>query len=318
MKILHASEVKEIIDSVSPEDLIRSIEESFIAYSNGSASVPPVGYLGFQDPPGDVHIKYGHIKDDPYYIIKIASGFYDNYTVGLPTSDGMMIAFDAKTGVLKCLLKDEGYLTDLRTALAGAVSAKHIGPKDIKAIGVIGTGVQARMQLEMLKLITDCREVFVWGRSKENLEKYQVEMTAKGFSIAMANSPSEVLNASNLVVTTTPSMNPLIYQREILPGTHITAMGSDAPGKQEIDHNLFSKASVVACDSKLQCMEHGESHFAIENGIIGEADLHEIGEIIMNPISRKEDDITIADLTGIATQDIKIASLVLDQIDFNP
>ena len=313
MKILTKPEILKISESTPADIQIKYIEEAFIAYSNGTANVPPVGYLGFTDPPGDVHIKYGYIANDPYYVIKIASGFYKNSDLGLPTGNGMMLAFDAKTGVPLCLLKDEGYLTDLRTGLAGAIAGKHLGPQHIEQIGIIGTGIQARLQLESLGHINSCRKAMVWGRSKEKAEQYKLEMEEMGYSITIATHIEEVPAKCNLIVTTTPSEEPLLFAKDIRPGTHITAMGSDTDGKQELDPQILEMANTVACDSISQCVDHGEVYHAIQAGLIKESNLVEVGQTITQPIERNEDSITVADLTGIATQDIKITSMVLDQ-----
>lgn len=311
MKTIHLNQIREIIGSSSREDLLQCIEDAFTALSDGSANVPPVGHLGFTEPPGDMHIKYGYIEDDPYYVVKIASGFYQNQNIGLPNNNGLMLVFNAKTGMPECLLQDEGYLTDLRTALAGAVAAKHMASEDIKAIGIIGTGIQARMQLEMLSWITDCKEVYVYGRSADKRDQYQSDMTNQGFRVTTCVTPAEVAAHCNLIVTTTASQNPLLFASDIRPGTHITAMGADAPGKQELDPEILSKSTVLVCDSKAQCLHHGETHFAVSKGLIKESEVKEIGSLMKAPVNREKSDITVADLTGIATQDIKIASFVL-------
>ena len=274
--------------------------------------MPPVGYLGFDNPPGDVHIKFGYIKDDPYYVIKIASGFYNNAESNLPVGNGMMLAFDAQTGMTKCLLQDEGFLTDLRTSLAGAIAGKHLGPKTINRIGIIGTGVQARLQLISLGYVNSCKDVLVWGRDKDKAEKYKLDMEGAGFNVEAANAIEEVPANCNLIVTTTPSQSALLKAKEIQPGTHITAMGSDADGKQELDPEILAKATIVACDSISQCIDHGEVFHAIKAGLITQDNLMEIGQVISSPIERPEDAITVADLTGIATQDIKITTMVLE------
>ncbi|MCE7992661.1 MAG: ornithine cyclodeaminase family protein [Roseivirga sp.] len=311
MRIIDIIQIREIIAGSSNEDLLQCIEEAFISLSDGSANVPPVGHLGFTAPPGDMHIKYGYIQSDPYYVVKIASGFYQNQSLGLPNNNGMMLVFNAKTGLPECLLQDEGYLTDLRTALAGAVAAKHIGPENVKSIGIIGTGIQARMQLEMLSWITDCKEVYVYGRSTAKSGQYQEDMNKLGFNVSVCTSPAEVAAHCNLIVTTTASQQPLLFASDIRPGTHITAMGADAPGKQELDAVILAKANLVACDSKAQCLHQGESHLAVSKGLVKEDELKEIGSLLKTPVQRKEDDITVADLTGIATQDIKISSYIL-------
>lgn len=317
MRTISLKQIRETIAGASRQDLLQCIEEAFITLSDGSADVPPVGHLGFTEPPGDMHIKYGHIKGDAYYVVKIASGFYQNQNIGLPNNNGLMLVFNAKTGIPKCLLQDEGYLTDVRTALAGAVAARHLGPKNIKTIGILGTGVQARMQLEMLSWVTDCKEVCVYGRSTGKAEQYQKDMTAQGFDVRLCESPAEVAARCNLIVTTTASQVALLSAKDIRPGTHITAMGADAPGKQELATEILRMANLVACDSKAQCLHHGEVHFATSSGLINENDVKEIGSLLKNPADRQEADITVADLTGIATQDIKIASFVLSRLDSN-
>lgn len=315
MKIIGLDQIRQVIAKSSREALIQCIEEAFVALSDGSATVPPVGHLGFSQPPGDMHIKYGYVKDDPFYVVKIASGFYENQAMGLPNNNGMMLVFNAKTGMPECLLQDEGYLTDLRTALAGAVAAKHLGPEQVEAIGIIGTGVQARMQLEILSWITDCKKVFVYGRSADKSKQYQADMNEQGFSVHICQTPAEVAAHCNLITTTTASQIALLSASDIRPGTHITAMGADAPGKQELDPEILNRASLVACDSKDQCLHHGETQFAVTKGLIREEEVTEIGELVKTPFERTEDDTTVADLTGIATQDIKIASFVLEHLE---
>ena len=312
MNILSKEEIIQIANNIESENQIKYIESAFLAYSDGSANVPPVGYLGFDNPPGDVHIKYGYIQNDPYYVIKIASGFYNNIESNLPVGNGMMLAFNAQTGMTECLLQDEGYLTDLRTGLAGAIAGKHLGPKITNRIGIIGTGVQARLQLTSLAYVNPCKEVLVWGRDRVKAEKYKNDMQNAGFNVEIANTIAEVPASCNLIVTTTPSKTPLLKAEQILPGTHITAMGSDADGKQELDPEILGKAVTVACDSISQCADHGEVFHAIQAGLLNTEELIEVGQAISNPIQRDKNAITVADLTGIATQDIKITSMVLD------
>src|SRR4030065_615645 len=153
----------EIKRALAPPPPIPLIEEGFVAYSRGEVVVPPVGELVFNDPPGDVHIKYGYIKGDDFYVIKIASGFYDNPKLGLPSGDGLMLVFSRKTGVLEAILLDEGYLTNLRTAVAGAVVAKYLAPREATAVGIVGAGGQGRMQRDRLRRGREFHEVGVWG-----------------------------------------------------------------------------------------------------------------------------------------------------------
>jgi len=311
-KVITLSEIKSVIQKNSTTDLIRTIEEGFVMYSQKKVVVPPVGYLGFKHPPGDVHIKYGYIEGDDYYVVKIASGFYNNPAMGLNTGNGMMLLFSQKTGEALSILLDEGYLTDIRTAAAGAVAAKYLAPSKISCVGIVGTGVQARLQLEYLKTVTPCRDVIVWGRSDEKLTAYKSDPSLKEFSITTTSDIRFLTSRCNLIVTTTPSRKALLMSAHILPGTHITAMGADAEGKQEIDPMLFSKADIIVADSKDQCIDHGDIAYAVTNQIIDPSKIIELGEVIENKnLGRKNDQqITIADLTGVAIQDIQITKYV--------
>ena len=171
----------EIRCALQPLDLVPLIARGFAAYSAGESVVPPVGELLLDK--GEVHIKYGYIKRQNYYVIKIASGFYDNPSVGLPSSNGIMLLFAQQTGELVSILLDEGHLTDVRTAVAGAVAAKHLAPKQVERIGIVGTGIQARLQLQHLAGVTPCHDVLVWGRGQAQLERYVADMAAHGFRI---------------------------------------------------------------------------------------------------------------------------------------
>jgi ornithine cyclodeaminase len=306
----------EILEAVRGIDPLPLIEDGFAAYSQGRAVVPPVGELIFDRPPGEVHIKYGYIKGDDHYVIKIASGFYDNPKVGLPSGNGMMLLFSQKTGEFECLLLDEGYLTNLRTAAAGAVAAKHLAPQKVRTVGILGAGIQGRMQLEWLRRARHFEEALVWGLDEEELAAYRRDMELRGFRIRTTLSAEEVAAAARLIVTCTPSTRPLLRADWIRPGTHITAVGSDTPEKQELDPGILAKASRVVVDSLSQSELRGEVYKAVRAGAIQRQALIELGRVVTEPALRRasDDEITVADLTGVAVQDIQIATAVWDAL----
>ena len=314
MKTYSLDQIKSVLEGV---DLMPLIEEGFVAYSDGRSVVPPVGELVFKDPPGDVHIKYGYIQGDEYYCIKIASGFYQNEKLGLPGGSGMMLLFRQKTGEPVCVLHDEAFLTDVRTAVAGAISAKQLGPEEVTAIGVIGTGIQARLQVEYLDGVVECKEVAVWGRTPEKVALYKNDMTSKGYTVTICDSPAEVAQQSNLIVTTTPATQPLLSATDISHGTHITAMGSDTHEKRELDGAILANADLVVADSIPQCRERGEIAWCLREGTVSEGELVELGSIISgkSPGRTSGDQITVADLTGVAVQDIQIATAVYEALE---
>jgi ornithine cyclodeaminase len=300
----------QIDEALARLDVLPLIEAGFVAYSEGRAVVPPVGELILDK--GEVHIKYGFIRGEPWYVIKIASGFYRNPEHGLPSGDGMMLLFSQATGQPVAALLDHGHLTDVRTAAAGAIGARYLAPRRVRRIGVAGTGVQARLQVQHLRPVTDCRAVLVWGRSDEKLDLYRRDMGAAGFDVAITRDPAELGATCNLIVTTTPASEPLLRASDIRPGTHINAIGSDAPHKQELDDGILARANLVVADSRAQCRERGEIARALDAGLISPDQVSELGDVIAGRAPRRtaDDQITVFDSTGVAVQDIQIASAV--------
>lgn len=313
--VLALDEIRTLLDT---DRLVDEIETGFVLYSQGRVAVPPVGFLHFDDPPGDVHIKYGYVTDDEYWVLKVASGFYDNPALGLPPSDGVILLFNQRTGALDLVLHDRCWLTDMRTAAAGAMAARHLAPTGVEQIGVIGTGVQARMQLEMLCSVVEARSAVVWGRDPDKVSAMIEELTtseaisASALTVRPAASVDELADRSRLIVTATSAREPVLLADHIRPGTHVTAMGSDDDGKQELEAALLGKADRVIADSISQCSAYGECVHAIRAGLIAEDDIVELGAVVADPVLGRTSDnqITIADLTGVAVQDIQIARMV--------
>jgi ornithine cyclodeaminase len=309
MKIYQRAQIEA---AIRPIEVIAAVESGFVSYSKGEVTVPPVGHLEFERPRGDVHIKYGYRHGDTVFVIKVASSFYENPKIGLSSSSGLMMVFSALTGAPEVALLDEGFLTDFRTAAAGAVAAKYLAPSSVGAIGILGSGIQARFQLDLLRHVTACRQVFVWARDREKARALAVP----GFTVTSVGSAAEVAAHCNLIVTTTPSREPLLQAADIRPGTHITAVGADGFGKQELPAELFGRAAVLAVDSRAQCLDHGDSSYAFRAGLVPKERFVELGELIVDrKLARTHDDqITIADLTGLAVQDIQIAKLACERL----
>ena len=307
MVIISLDQIKQILPGL---DLITEIQRGFQAYSEGRAIVPPVGEMILER--GEVHIKYGFIKNDDYYVIKVASGFYQNPGQGLPSGNGLMLLFSQNTGEMAAILLDEGYLTNIRTAVAGAIAARYMAPARVSKIGIAGAGAQGRLQLRYLKNVVNCKDVLVWGLNREEVDTYKLEMEKEGFSIETTLDASEILRNCNLVVTATPSKRPILNVRDLKKGTHITAIGSDTPEKQELDSQILRNADVVVADSIEQCMTRGEIARAISAGDLNKERVTELGNIISGSAKGRTSDqqITVADLTGVAIQDISIASAV--------
>jgi len=308
-RIYSLEQIKQVVDQL---DIAKDIEDGFVAYSQGRVVVPPVGEMIFEKPPGDVHIKYGYIRENDYFAIKIASGFYENYKIGLPTSDGLILLFSQRDGSLASILLDECYLTNVRTAVAGQIAAKYLAPSEVGCIGVFGTGVQARMQVEFLRPVVKCSDIMVWGRDNDKLGAYKLDMEKLGYTVRTTTDAGEVAQTCRLIITATASEAPLIDGSQITPGTHITAMGSDTHAKQELDPKILQAADLVVADSIEQCLTRGEISKTLQAGLISRKDLVELGDVIAGGQAGRTSDaqITVTDLTGVAVQDIQIAKAV--------
>lgn len=309
MKIYTKSQIESCIDIPL---ILKELEKGLILYSEKKVEIVPVGFMHFKNPLGDVHVKSGYIPRDDFYVIKIASGFYNNFKLGIPSSNGLMLLFSQKTGELKAILHDEGRLTDLRTALAGAICAKYLAPRPIKCIGIIGTGTQAKEQLLNLQFVTSCREVLVWGRNASKASSFAIDPALFSFKIRCAATIEELTESCNLIVTATNSNQPLLFAHQLKSGTHITAVGADDVGKQELDASVFEVSDLIVADSLSQCLEYGDLSKAKN---LEDKQLLELGAFLKTPRIREKNWITVADLTGVAIEDLQIAKVIFSKLN---
>ncbi|WP_201830149.1 ornithine cyclodeaminase family protein [Microvirga zambiensis] len=306
-------ELPQIEQRLEGLDLVGLMEEAFAAFSRGEAVIPSPGELLLSDPPGEVHIKYGYLTGGDTYVVKIASGFWNNPALNLSSSDGLLLVFRKATGELMAVLNDRGRLTDLRTAAAGAVAAKHLAPTSVDAIGVLGTGIQAELQIRLLQSVRPCRNVVVWGRDPARASAYAERMRNQDFIVDIARSPAEVADRCRLIVTATASAAPLLHWRDVRSGTHITAIGADSADKQELDEAIIRKADIVVTDSRVQARSRGEFGHAYDNDASSMSKVVEIGEIVSGEAGGRggADQITVSAFSGLAVQDIAMATAIL-------
>ena len=304
----------EIMELFSFEKAVSLIQNAYIASANGNVQTAEVVHLGFPKSNGDCHIKSGHIADTASYVIKIASGFYDNPSKGLASSNGMMLAFSATTGETVAILRDEGWLTDMRTAIGGALATRALACTSASKVLLIGTGIQAKMQAQCLaKLMPERGLSFrVWGRNSTAAQNTAAELAKQGLEIKVVSTLQKEVGTADIIITTTPSTTPLFANDLVRRGTHVTAIGADSPGKQELPTGLVTSASLRVCDIARQSLEHGE--FQTASKVEPSMDVTELGHILSGAHSGRHSDneITIADLTGIAAQDIAITQAIID------
>jgi ectoine utilization protein EutC len=311
--ILIVSE-QEIRGIVTLEEVIPEMEKAFAAYSQKAASLPSVIHLDVPRHHGEVHIKAGHLHEADDYVVKVASGFWENRLQNLPIGSGLMMVFSAETGFPQAMLLDNGYLTEIRTAAAGAVAAKYMSTNSVDQIAILGAGAQGRYQLLALHLVRSFKRVLVYDHHSNNTERYLQDMRSRlAVEIEAVDTVEKALRGSRIVITTTPSREPIVRVEWVEPGTHITAMGSDGSDKQELDVEVLKRADRIIADSLPQCIRIGEIHHAIEAGKLRQEDVDgEIGDVVLGRIPGRttENEITVCDLTGVGVQDAAIAGLV--------
>jgi ornithine cyclodeaminase len=237
------------------------------------------------------------------FVVKLATSFYRNPELNLPSSNGFMAVMDARTGEIRALLHDQGHLTDQRTAMAGAIAARAILRPGSNTMGIVGAGTQARLQAKLIKRRLGLQTVLVWARHASRAAALAAELRGEAVGLP------ELCARSDLIVTTTPSTEPLLSADMVRPGTRIVAVGADSPGKCELDPAILARARTVV-DSRVQCVDHGEAGWAVRAGLIDPATLIELGELLSAPIAFGPEQIVVADLTGVAIQDFEIARSV--------
>lgn len=307
--IFHEAELRKAIRLDNA--VIDVIERAFAALGSGKVVMPPVLSMEIADANGEVDVKTAYIPGFEGFAIKVSPGFFDNPKIGLPSLNGLMILFSAKTGLVKALFLDNGYLTDIRTAAAGAVAARHLAPSVVDTAGVLGTGLQARLQIEAAHLVRPFERVLVWGRDEHKARDCAEDIKKRlGIAASAETDPARLVELSQLVVTTTPAREPVVKSDWLHPGLHITAMGSDQAGKNEIDPNALAVADLYVCDRVSQCEKLGELRTALEAGIWKKGQPAELGDIILGKTGGRVsgNDITICDLTGTGAQDTAIAN----------
>ncbi len=297
--------------------VVETVADAFVALATKPVAMPPILRLDIPEHNGEVDVKTAYVPGLPRFAIKISPGFFDNPNKGLPSVNGMMTLFSSETGLLEAVLLDNGYLTDVRTAAAGAVAARALSRPDAHRAAIFGAGVQARLQLTALALVRPLTRAVICARNKEKAAQLAARLSAElDIPITAETDGEEAVASADIIVTTTPATSPILHAAWLRPGQHITAMGSDAEHKNEIEPAIFTHADLVVCDRLAQCMVLGEVHHAIRaRRLPATPTLPELGQVLagQHPGRVEEDQITLADLTGTGVQDTAIASFAYDR-----
>jgi ornithine cyclodeaminase len=310
MLILNESEIRDLADTDSAR---AAIADAFACLHRGEATLPSVISLPFSAPEGVVHIKAGHLHDDSVWTLKVSGDFQPGG--GAPTlHSGLMLVMSASDGAIAGVLVDNGYLTELRTGAAGAIAADLLARKEASTVAIVGAGSQARFQLAALREVRPIEAVRVASRSELRAQAFVDEIrTGSRLSAERFDSVAEAVRGADIVVTTTPATAPVLHADWLDDGTHVTAVGSDEPSKQELEPEVLARASVIAVDDREQAARLGELHHALERGLATRDEVVTLGELIEGAAEgrARPEDLTVADLTGVGVQDAAIAALVL-------
>jgi ectoine utilization protein EutC len=310
--LLGEAQLRELV----PLDLaaIDQVEAAFASLATEAVAMPPILRLDLPEHHGEVDVKTAYLPRFDSFAIKVSPGFFDNPSLGLPSLNGLMLVLSAKTGLTEAVLLDNGYLTAVRTAAAGAVAARWLAKQETPRVAVLGAGEQARLQLQALSLVRPFERVTVWARKRDNAERFAAGLSAQlRATCDVARDPHQALAEADIAITTTPSTEPLVQAADLHPGLHITAMGSDAEHKNEIAPAALAAVRYV-CDRVSQTRVLGELHHALEAGALdARATFTELGQVIAGTTRgrTRDDEITLCDLTGTGAQDTAIAALAL-------
>lgn len=310
VRVLGREDVQRLIGM---PDAIAAMREAFVAADQGRVVMPQPLELRLDEADGELHVKGAYVRGSPVFAVKTATGFYGNPARGLPVSGGLTLVYDAETGELRVVVADGGLLTDLRTAAAGALAADLLARRKARVAAVLGTGGQARYQLNALLAVRPIEQVRVWGRRREAAVRYAQDTASAGVSVLVSATAGDAVAGAEVVVTATSSTQPLVEAELLATGAHVTAVGSDMPHKQELDPRILTAADKYVPDSIQNALASGELHHAVTAGVFDVGSVYgELGAIASGrlPGRTAEDELTVADLTGLGVQDAAIAALV--------
>ena len=309
---LRIIELSEIRRALAYPDLINCMRDALIAQSRGECDTPMPMHLDIASERAEVHMKSSYRRGGRYFALKVASTFPGNVARDMPTGNGMVLLASAETGEPVAMLADEGHLTDLRTAAVAAMVTRELGRRD-ESIGILGTGVQARLQARMHAEVLNLKQIWIWGRSVERaLEcSRDLAVVAPGAEVRIAGSPREVAQRTRLIVTTTSSRQALLAAADVQAGTHICAVGADSTGKQELDPEILRRTALLLVDSRRQCEKLGE----LQHAPGARERAMEIGAFCETPPAWDGAGVSVCDLTGLGVEDLYIAEYCFGRLN---
>jgi ornithine cyclodeaminase len=306
MRLIGEAEIRRL---VSLPEAVDAMRQAVIAQSRGECDTPMPMHLYLEaDRGGEVHVKSSFRKGGGHFVLKMAGSFAER-------PYGMMLLVSTQNGKTVAYFEDGGYLTDLRTAAVAAMVARELGRAD-PTVGIVGTGVQARLQAELHASVLDLEEVFVWGRNAEHAAACAGDIAARlpHVRATVCESLADLCSRTALIVTATSSREPLLRVKDLQPGTHVSAVGADSPGKRELSPEILRRASLLLVDSLAQCEKLGE----LQHVLSEKRRAVEIGAFCERPVKYDRSGITVADFTGLGAEDLYVAEACYERVRAEP
>ncbi len=324
VKVLNQQVLEEVLEMPM---VIDAIEQVYTLKAQNQTELFPMVFHEFNPGVADMDIKSGHLKGANIFGLKLVSWFGENKDKNMPLLIGTTMIFDSQTGAPQAILNAD-HITGMRTGAAGAIGAKYLAKKDSKTLLMVGTGHIAQFEIAAtLIAVPSIEKVLIHDpMSIEQSKKYVSSIKEKltnNFNINKAvefeavEELEKAVGSSEIIITATPSRKAMIKKEWVQPGTHLSCIGADMEGKQEIDEQLF-KDSIVVVDDIGQAINVGETETAYKTGLITQGDIYsEIGHVILGdkPGRTSDDEITIFDSTGIALQDLMTSKIALELAD---
>ncbi|MFW6117602.1 MAG: alanine dehydrogenase [Thermoproteota archaeon] len=309
---------EEVRDLLSMEEVIEAVESAFREKGLNRVQMPPKAYLFYQKYHGDLRTMPSYLEKLDISAVKIVSVHPKNrQKYNLPTVNALLILVNPKNGFPLAIMSGTT-LTTMRTGAAGGIASKYLAKEDSKSVCLIGAGAQARTQLMALVLVQkELEEVRVYDKIPEAGKKFVAEISStlnRRCNMFSVESAEKAVRGSDIVVTATPSRKPVVKNEWIKPGTHLTCIGADAPGKEELDPEILTRAKLVIDDWE-QASHSGEINIPLSQGVLSKEDIWgEIGEIVagLKPGRESSREITVFSSTGLAVQDAVTAELAYD------
>jgi ornithine cyclodeaminase/alanine dehydrogenase-like protein (mu-crystallin family) len=295
---------------------VAAVERGFRALGLGEATLPDPLVMELSELRGEVHVKGAHLRGARHIVLKVATGFNGNRDRGLPSGDGMFLLLDAQTGVPDLLLEEHGYLTDLRTAAAVALTLRYLAPRDATEALLVGAGALARITARAMVAELPLERLTVWNRSAERADALARELSSL-LATRVAPALESAARHHRVIVTATASTTPLIKAAWVGAGTHVTSVGTGSPEKVELEPALLAKADKLVADRLVQTERYGNLHHALEAKAITRQQVYgELGDLAAGRLPGREraGEITVADLTGVGVQDAAVAQTVVEAL----